>query len=62
VVQLYNAAVVDDSSEEMIVELSGSEAFVLSCIRALERFDVIEVARSGTIALGPTPNSGTDHD
>jgi len=43
---------VDDSPEAMIVELSGSEAFVLSCIRALERFDVVEVARSGTIALG----------
>jgi len=53
VVQLYHASVVDDSPEAMIVELSGSEAFVLSCIRALERFDVVEVARSGTIALGP---------
>jgi acetolactate synthase-1/3 small subunit len=52
VVQLYHASVVDDSPEAMIVELSGSEAFVLSCIRALERFDVVEVARSGTIALG----------
>ena len=56
VVQLYNASVVDDSPDAMIVELSGSEAFVLSCIRALERFGVVEVARSGTIALG----SGTD--
>jgi acetolactate synthase I/III small subunit len=56
VVQLYNASVVDDSADAMIVELSGSEAFVLSCIRALERFGVVEVARSGTIAL----NSGTD--
>jgi acetolactate synthase-1/3 small subunit len=56
VVQLYNAAVLDETAEAMIVELSGSEAFVLSCIRALERFDVIEVARSGTIALG----SGND--
>ena len=56
VVQLYHASVVDDSPEAMIVELSGSEAFVLSCIRALERFDVVEVARSGTIALG----TGTD--
>ncbi|HET6795922.1 MAG TPA: acetolactate synthase small subunit [Gemmatimonadales bacterium] len=52
VVQLYNASVVDDSPDAMIVELSGSEAFVLSCIRALERFGVVEVARSGTIALG----------
>jgi acetolactate synthase-1/3 small subunit len=56
VVQLYNASVVDDSPDAMIVELSGSEAFVLSCIRALERFGVVEVARSGTIALG----SGSD--
>jgi acetolactate synthase-1/3 small subunit len=56
VVQLYNASVVDDSADAMIVELSGSEAFVLSCIRALERFGVVEVARSGTIALG----SGND--
>ena len=52
VVQLYNASVVDDSPDAMIVELSGSEDFVLSCIRALERFGVVEVARSGTIALG----------
>jgi acetolactate synthase-1/3 small subunit len=58
VIQLYNASVVDDSPEAMIVELSGSEAFVLSCIRALERFEVIEVARSGTVALAPTLKSG----
>ena len=56
VVQLYNASVVDDSPDGLIVELSGSEAFVLSCIRAFERFDLIEVARSGTIALGTENN------
>jgi acetolactate synthase I/III small subunit len=56
VVQLYHASIVDDSPEAMIVELSGTEAFILSCIRALERFGVVEVARSGTVALG----SGTD--
>jgi acetolactate synthase I/III small subunit len=52
VVQLYNAAVVDEATEVMIVELSGSEAFVLSGIRALERFGVVEVVRSGKIAMG----------
>jgi acetolactate synthase I/III small subunit len=56
VVQLYHASIVDDSPDAMIVELSGTEAFILSCIRALERFGVVEVARSGTVALG----SGTD--
>jgi acetolactate synthase I/III small subunit len=56
VVQLYNASVVEDSPDGLIVELSGSEAFVLSCIRAFERFELIEVARSGTIALGTENN------
>ena len=56
VVQLYNGTVVDDSTDGLIVELSGSEAFVLSCLRALERFEVVEVARSGTIALGTANN------
>jgi acetolactate synthase I/III small subunit len=51
VVQLYHAAVVDESDDIVIVELTGAEAFVLSCIRALERFDIIEVARSGAVAL-----------
>lgn len=51
VVQLYHATVVDESSEVVIVELTGSEAFVLSCIRALERFDIVELARSGAVAL-----------
>jgi acetolactate synthase-1/3 small subunit len=51
VVQLYHATIVDDSPEAIIVELAGSEAFVLSCIRAFERFEILEIARSGTIAL-----------
>jgi acetolactate synthase-1/3 small subunit len=56
VVQLYDAAVLEDSTDGLIVELTGSEAFVLSCLRALERFEVVEVARSGTIALGTANN------
>jgi acetolactate synthase-1/3 small subunit len=56
VVQLYHAAIVDDSPDGLIVELTGAESFVLSGLRALERFEVVEVARSGTIALAPTSN------
>jgi acetolactate synthase-1/3 small subunit len=56
VVQLYRAAIVDDSPDALIVELTGSESFVLSGLRALERFEVVEVARTGTIALAPTSN------
>lgn len=56
VVQLYHAAIVDDAPGAMIVELTGSEAFVLSGLRALERFEVLEVARTGTVALAPSTN------
>ena len=55
-IQLYNAVVLDDSNDGLIIELCGSEAFVLSCLRALEAFEVVEVARSGTIALGTANN------
>ncbi len=54
VVQLYRAAIVEDSPDAMIVELTGSEAFVLSGLRALERFEVLEIARTGTVALAPS--------
>ena len=54
VVQLYHAAIIDDAPDAMIVELTGSEAFVLSGLRALERFEVVDVARTGTVALAPT--------
>jgi acetolactate synthase-1/3 small subunit len=54
VVQLYHATIVDDSPDALIVELTGSEAFVLSGLRALERFEVLETARTGTIALAPS--------
>ena len=51
VVQLYRATLVDESLDAVVVELTGSEAFVLSCLRALERFDIVEVARSGAVAM-----------
>ncbi|HEY8256739.1 MAG TPA: acetolactate synthase small subunit [Gemmatimonadales bacterium] len=54
VVQLYHATVLDDSADTIIVELTGSEAFVLSCIRALESFEILEIARSGAIAMTTT--------
>jgi acetolactate synthase I/III small subunit len=49
--QLYHATVVDETADAVIVELTGAEAFVLSGLRALERFEIIEVARSGAVAL-----------
>jgi acetolactate synthase-1/3 small subunit len=51
VVQLYRATLVDESLNAVVLELTGSEAFVLSCLRALERFEIVEVARSGAVAM-----------
>jgi acetolactate synthase I/III small subunit len=51
VVQLYRATLVDESLDAVVLELTGSEAFVLSCLRALERFEIVEVARSGAVAI-----------
>ena len=51
VVQLYRATLVDESLDAVVLELTGSEAFVLSCLRALERFEILEVARSGAVAM-----------
>ena len=51
VVQLYRATVVDESADTVVVELTGSEAFVLSCLRALERFEIVDLARSGAVAM-----------
>jgi acetolactate synthase-1/3 small subunit len=56
VVQLYHGTIVDDSAEALILELTGSEAFVLSGLRALERFEILDIARSGTVALAPSAN------
>jgi acetolactate synthase I/III small subunit len=51
VVQLYRATLVDESVDAVVLELTGSEAFVLSCLRALERFEIVEIARSGAVAM-----------
>jgi acetolactate synthase I/III small subunit len=51
VVQLYRATLVDESADAVVLELTGSEAFVLSCLRALERFEILDVARSGAVAM-----------
>jgi acetolactate synthase-1/3 small subunit len=51
---LYKATIVDESAEAAILEVSGSEAFILSFLRALERFEVLDIARSGAVALERT--------
>lgn len=46
-VSLFQGVVLEEGAEHLVVELSGSAEFVLSGVRALERFHVTDVARSG---------------
>ncbi|MDW8064004.1 MAG: acetolactate synthase small subunit [Anaerolineae bacterium] len=49
--EFYRARVVDVGAETLIVEVTGSREKVDSCIARLERFGVIEVIRSGPMAM-----------
>jgi len=51
VVSQFEAAVVDEGADACIVEIAGAAARTESCIRALERFGIIEIARSGAVAM-----------
>jgi acetolactate synthase-1/3 small subunit len=51
VLGLYHATVVEEGNDSVVVEVSGPDSFVLSCLRAIERFGIIDVARSGVVAV-----------
>lgn len=51
VLSLYHASVLEEGPDGLVVELSGPDTFVLSCLRAVERFGIVDVARSGAVAI-----------
>lgn len=51
VLNLYHANVVEEGPDGLVVELTGPDTFVLSCMRAVERFGIVDVARSGAVAI-----------
>jgi acetolactate synthase-1/3 small subunit len=68
VVTQFAAAVVDEGADACIVEIAGAAARTESCIRALERFGILEIARSGAVAMlgtagsspSPAPNTPSE--
>lgn len=51
VLGLYHANVLEEGPDGVVVELTGPDTFVLSCLRAVERFGIVDVARSGAVAV-----------
>lgn len=51
VAALFKAAVVDEGPEELILQVAGPGTLILSLVRALEKFGIIDLARSGSVAL-----------
>jgi acetolactate synthase I/III small subunit len=54
--ELYQARVVEESSSELVLEATAAPATLVSLLRALEPFGVLDVVRGGAIALSrPAP-------
>jgi len=53
---LFGANLLDDANDQIVAELRGDPVFVLSCLRAVERFGIRDVSRTGAAAL-PRPIS-----
>lgn len=57
IVDIFRGKIVDISRENVVVELTGDQGKVEAIIGMLDEFEIIEIARTGAIALsrGPIP-------
>src|SRR5438445_621468 len=51
IAELFKAELVDEGPDVFVLQVTGAAWFILSFIRALERFGIIEVARSGAVVV-----------
>ena len=62
------AAVVDEAAGTCIIQVAGAATRIEECIRALDRFGIVEIARSGAVAMlgaagsspAPAPNNPSE--
>ena len=59
-IALYDALVVEESPHELTIEMTGATTLVVSLLRALDPFGVLEVARGGALALSRPAESAAD--
>lgn len=57
VVDIFRANIVDVHPEDVVIELTGTQGKIDSFCQILEEYGIIEIARTGSIALsrGPIP-------
>ncbi len=57
IVNIFRAKIVDVSKENVVIELTGEESKINAICEVLSEYDVVEIARTGAIALsrGPVP-------
>ena len=57
IVDIFRGKIVDISPENVVIELTGDQGKVEAIIGMLDEFEIIEIARTGAIALsrGPVP-------
>lgn len=60
-VALYEARIVEESSEELLLEATGAAPLLGALLRALEPFGVLAHARGGALALPRTSPPGPAH-
>ena|ERR1043166_4934659 len=63
----FDAAIADEAPGACIVQIAGAAERTEACIRALERFGILETARSGAVAMrsaasspSPAPNNPSE--
>jgi acetolactate synthase-1/3 small subunit len=54
---LYDATVVEESPHDLLIEATGSAPFMVSFLRAIEPFGILDVARGGTLSLPRLPQA-----
>lgn len=58
-VEVYRARIVDVTNDSLIIETTGDESKIDSLVEVLEPFGIIEMVRTGTVAMargaGPVP-------
>jgi acetolactate synthase-1/3 small subunit len=55
----FGATVLEETHEEVLLEATGPGPMLISLIRALEPYGVLDVARSGVVALARPPAGGS---